>query len=54
LAHILESVDEKLGLEKDREKQIRELAGWLSQLLTVYNINFLKGFVFTKNITFYF
>jgi len=29
-AYILEAVDEKLGLVKDREKIIRELAGWLS------------------------
>jgi uncharacterized protein (DUF1778 family) len=29
-AYILEAVDEKLGLVKDREKQIREFAGWLS------------------------
>ena len=29
-AYILEAVDEKLGLVKDREKTIRELAGWLS------------------------
>ncbi len=29
-AYILEAVDEKLGLVKDREKMIRELAGWLS------------------------
>ena len=29
-AYILEAVDEKLGLVKDREKQIRELSGWLS------------------------
>lgn len=29
-AYILEAVDEKLGLVKDRDKQIRELAGWLS------------------------
>ena len=29
-AYILEAVDEKLGLIKDREKVVRELAGWLS------------------------
>ena len=29
-AFILEAVDEKLGLVKDREQTIRELAGWLS------------------------
>ena len=29
-AFILEAVDEKLGLVKNREKAIRELAGWLS------------------------
>jgi uncharacterized protein (DUF1778 family) len=29
-AYILEAVDEKLGLIKNREKVIRELAGWLS------------------------
>lgn len=29
-AYILEAVDEKLGLVKNREKVIRELAGWLS------------------------
>jgi uncharacterized protein (DUF1778 family) len=29
-AYILEAVDEKLGLVKNREKKIRELAGWLS------------------------
>jgi len=29
-AYILEAVDEKLGLVKDREKIVRELAGWLS------------------------
>ncbi len=28
-AYILEAVDEKLGLQKPREKVIRELAGWL-------------------------
>ena len=30
-AYIIEAVDEKLGLVKNREKTIRELAGWLSQ-----------------------
>ena len=29
-AYILDAVDEKLGLVKDREQTIRELAGWLS------------------------
>ncbi len=29
-AFILEAVDEKLGLVKNREKTIREIAGWLS------------------------
>ena len=29
-AYIVEAVDEKLGLVKNREKTIRELAGWLS------------------------
>jgi predicted DNA-binding protein len=29
-ALILEALDEKLGLVKDREQSIRELAGWLS------------------------
>ena len=29
-AYILEAIDEKLGLSKAREKEIRELAGWLS------------------------
>ncbi len=29
-AYILDAVDEKLGLVKNREKTIRELAGWLS------------------------
>ena len=29
-AFILEALDEKLGLIKDRERTIRELAGWLS------------------------
>jgi uncharacterized protein (DUF1778 family) len=29
-AYILEAVDEKLGLVQDREKIVRELAGWLS------------------------
>lgn len=28
-AYILEAVDEKLGIVKDREKRIREFAGWL-------------------------
>jgi predicted transcriptional regulator len=29
-AYILDAVEEKLGLIKDREKTIRELAGWMS------------------------
>ena len=29
-AFILEAVDEKLGLSKDWEQRVRELAGWLS------------------------
>jgi len=29
-AYILEAVDEKLGLIKNREQTIRELAGWMS------------------------
>ena len=29
-AYILEAVDEKLGLIKNREQVVRELAGWLS------------------------
>ena len=29
-AFILEALDEKLGLTGDREKTIRELAGWMS------------------------
>ncbi len=29
-AYILEAVDEKLGLVKDRNQLVRELAGWLS------------------------
>jgi uncharacterized protein (DUF1778 family) len=29
-AYILEAVDEKLGLVKNREQDVRELAGWLS------------------------
>jgi len=29
-AYILEAVDEKLGILKNREKIIREFAGWLS------------------------
>ena len=29
-AYILEAVDEKLGLIKNRDQTIRELAGWLS------------------------
>jgi predicted DNA-binding protein len=30
-AYILEAVDEKLGLVKNREQVVRELAGWLSR-----------------------
>ena len=30
MAYILEAVDEKLGLVKNRERLVRELAGWLS------------------------
>jgi uncharacterized protein (DUF1778 family) len=29
-AYILEAVDEELGLAKNRERIVRELAGWLS------------------------
>jgi ribosome-binding protein aMBF1 (putative translation factor) len=29
-AYTLDAVDEKLGLVKDREQVVRELAGWLS------------------------
>jgi hypothetical protein len=29
-AYILEALEEKLGLIRDREKIIRELAGWMS------------------------
>jgi uncharacterized protein (DUF1778 family) len=29
-AYILEALDEKLGIMKNREKLIREFAGWLS------------------------
>ena len=29
-AFVLEAVDEKLGITKDREKLIRDLAGWIS------------------------
>ncbi len=29
-AYIIEAVDEKLGLVKNREQMIREFAGWLS------------------------
>jgi hypothetical protein len=29
-SNILEAVDEKLGLVKDREQTVRKLAGWLS------------------------
>ena len=29
-AYILEAVDEKLGVVKDRAQLVRELAGWLS------------------------
>ena len=30
-AYIIDAVDEKLGLVKNRENLIRELAGWLSK-----------------------
>ncbi len=30
-AYIIDAVDEKLGLVKNRENVIRELAGWLSK-----------------------
>jgi len=29
-AYILDAIDEKLGLAKNREQVVRELAGWLS------------------------
>lgn len=29
-AYILEAIDEKLGIVKDRERTVREIAGWLS------------------------
>ena len=29
-AYILEAIDEKLGLVKNREQTVRELAGWMS------------------------
>ena len=29
-AYILEAIDEKLGIAKNREQIIRELAGWMS------------------------
>jgi hypothetical protein len=29
-AYILEAIDEKLGIAKNREQTIRELAGWMS------------------------
>jgi hypothetical protein len=29
-AYVLEAADEKLGLVKNREQVVRELAGWLS------------------------
>ena len=29
-AYILEAIDEKLGVSKNREQIIREMAGWLS------------------------
>ena len=29
-AYIMEAIDEKLGIAKNREETIRELAGWLS------------------------
>ena len=30
-AFILEAIDEKLGLVKNREQTVRELAGWMSR-----------------------
>jgi uncharacterized protein (DUF1778 family) len=30
-AYILEAIDEKLGVVKNREQTIRELAGWMSR-----------------------
>lgn len=30
-AYILEAIDEKLGLVKNREQTVRELAGWMSR-----------------------
>jgi hypothetical protein len=30
-AFILEALDEKLGLRENREKKVRELAGWMSR-----------------------
>ncbi len=30
-AFILEALDEKLGLNKNREKEVRELAGWMNR-----------------------
>ncbi|MFH1113590.1 MAG: DUF1778 domain-containing protein [Pseudomonadota bacterium] len=30
-AYILEAIDEKLGIAKNREQTIRELAGWMSR-----------------------
>jgi hypothetical protein len=29
-AYILEAIDEKLGIAKNRERTVRELAGWMS------------------------
>lgn len=29
-AYILEAIDEKLGIKKNRDQIIRELAGWMS------------------------
>ena len=29
-AFVLEAIDEKLGITKDREKLIRDMAGWIS------------------------
>lgn len=29
-AFIIEAIDEKLGLSKNREKEVRKLAGWMS------------------------
>jgi len=38
-AYIIDAVDEKLGLVKNRENVIRELAGWLSKTEVFSQIN---------------